>query len=569
MAPAVLIGHLAGYLAPVAAAPPAAASWAGTSAAAGSWAGTSAAMGSWAAAPPADVISAPPIDLVAVMPVLIVLGAACVAVLFEAVVPRASRFYAQAFLAVAAILVAGVWTVIQGIDGRYTVTMGGSIAVDSATYVMWGALLVLALLAVPVMADRVAEPGGAFVADAAVTPGSTRDRRATAVAAPMQTEIFPLALFAVGGMLVFPAANDYLTLFVALEVLSLPLYILCGLARRRRLISQEAAVKYFLIGAFTSAILLYGIALLYGYSGSVRFYAVAQAARAGGGSDVLLLGGIALLVVGMLFKGSVGPFHLWTPDVYQGAPTPVTAFMASCTKFAAFAAMVRVLQVSLAPMVSSWRPVLEIVAAASMVIGAVLGITQTDIKRMLAYSSIAHAGFLLLGVMSLSADGATATLFYLLTYGIATIGGFVILTAVRRGGMEATHLSDWAGMGKRSPLLAATMTVFLLSYAGIPLTAGFIGKFVVFSAAMSAGMGVLVVVAMLATVITAFFYLRIIVMMYFSDPAPAAPAGGVTIVLPSTTTLVVIAVCVLLTVLLGIVPGPVLHVMQVGFPLLS
>ena len=164
-------------------------------------------------------------------------------------------------------------------------------------------------------------------------------------------------------MLVFPAATDFLTLFVALEVLSLPLYLLCGLARRRRLISQEAAVKYFLIGAFTSAILLYGIALLYGYAGSIRFAAIASAAQAGGGSDVLLLGGIALLVVGLLFKGSVGPFHLWTPDVYQGAPTPVTAFMAACTKFAAFAAMLRVLQVALAPMVWSWRPVLGVVAA--------------------------------------------------------------------------------------------------------------------------------------------------------------------------------------------------------------
>ena len=166
---------------------------------------------------------------------------------------------------------------------------------------------------------------------------------ATQVAAPMQTEVFPLALFAIGGMMVFPAATDTVTLFVALEVLSLPLYLLCGLARRRRLISQEAAVKYFLLGAFTSAIFVYGLALLYGYAGSTAFAAIAAQARAGDSSDVLLLGGIALVVVGLLFKASVGPFHLWTPDVYQGAPTPVTAFMASCTKVAAFAAMLRVL----------------------------------------------------------------------------------------------------------------------------------------------------------------------------------------------------------------------------------
>ena len=528
------------------------------------------------AAPPVDKITAPGVDLVAIMPVLVVLGAACVGVLLEGILPRASRFYAQVVLAVLAVVFAGVWTIVEGTRSRYVVTVGGAITVDSATYVMWGSLLILALLSIPLMADRVTEPGGAFVADAAVTPGSTRDRRATAVATPMHTEVFPLALFAVGGMLVFPAASDFLTLFVALEVLSLPLYILCGLARRRRLISQEAAVKYFLIGAFTSAILLYGIALLYGYAGSVRFSAVSAAAQAGGGSEGLLLGGIALLVVGLLFKGSVGPFHLWTPDVYQGAPTPVTAFMASATKFAAFAAMLRVLQAALAPMAWSWRPVLYVVAVISMLIGAVLGITQTDIKRMLAYSSIAHAGFLLLGVMALSEQGASATLFYLLTYGIATIGGFILLTTVRRSGLEATHLSDWAGMGKRSPLLAAVMSVFLLSFAGIPLTSGFIGKFVVFTAAMHSGMGALVVIAMLATVITAFFYLRLIVMMWFSDPAggvstpgTSVVAGGPEIVVPGMVTTVVVAVCLILTVLLGVVPAPALDLMKVTFPLLS
>ena len=218
----------------------------------------------------------------------------------------------------------------------------------------------------------------------------------------MQTEVFPLALFAVGGMMVFPAASDPVTLFVALEVLSLPLYLMCGLARRRRLISQESAVKYFLLGAFTSAIFLYGLALLYGYAGSTAFSAIATQSRTGEGSDALLLGGMSLVVVGLLFKASVGPFHLWTPDVYQGAPTPVTAFMAACTKVAAFAAMLRVCLAALEPMAWSWQPVLAIVAAASMVIGSVIGITQTDMKRMLAYSSVAHAGFILLGVLAMS-----------------------------------------------------------------------------------------------------------------------------------------------------------------------
>jgi NADH-quinone oxidoreductase subunit N len=368
------------------------------------------------------------------------------------------------------------------------------------------------------------------------------------------------------------------------------------LARRRRLISQEAAVKYFLLGAFTSAIFAYGLAMLYGYCGSTQFAAVAAQARAGDSSDVLLLGGIALVVVGLLFKASVGPFHLWTPDVYQGAPTPVTAFMAACTKVAAFAAMLRVCLVALEPMTWTWQPVLAIIAGASMVIGSVIGITQTDMKRMLAYSSVAHAGFILLGVISMSETGASATMFYLLTYGMATIGAFAILTVVRKGDGEASHVADWAGMAKKSPVLAASMSLFLLSFAGIPLTAGFIGKLSVFTAAMEAGLGPWEVLAMIATAITAFFYLRIVVVMYFADPVKAVPveqpvgvaaaAGGAAttvrpavaagvagdspfVVVPGILTTIVIAVAVIVTLGLGLFPGPVLDLLSIPLPLLS
>jgi len=517
-------------------------------------------------------INAPSVDLIGVLPVLIVLGAAVLAVVVEAAVPRALRHVSQLSLSIVAIVAAGVATVVLGVDGHYSVTFAGAIAIDSATYVMWGSLLALALVSVPVMADRVAERGGSFAAQAASVIGSDRARQATAVATPMQTEVFPLALFAVGGMMVFPAASDLLTLFVALEVLSLPLYLLCGMARRKRLISQEAALKYFLIGAFTSAILLYGVALLYGYAGSVHFADIAAAVKAGQGSDLLLAAGVGLLVVGLLYKGSVGPFHLWTPDVYQGAPTPVSAFMGAATKFAAFAALLRVAQVALGPLAWTWKPVLMVVAVVSMAIGAFFGVIQQDLKRMLAYSSVAHAGFLLLGVMSISERGVTATLFYLLTYGFATIGGFNLLLMVRRGELEATRVSDWAGIAKKSPLLAATMTIFLLSLAGIPLTSGFIGKLVMFTAAMDAGMGPLVVIAMIATVVTAFFYLRVIVMMYFSEPPAPVSADGIPaphVVMPATLTLVAVGLCALLTVALGIVPQPVLDAMRVVFPLLS
>src|SRR4051812_208564 len=252
-------------------------------------------------------------------------------------------------------------------------------------------------------------------------------------------------MFAIGGMMLFVAANDLLIMFVALEVLSLPLYLISGLARRRRLLSQEAAVKYFLLGAFASAFFLYGLALVYGATGSVRLSDIRSASVADG-TDVLLVLGLALLVVGLLFKGSVAPFHSWTPDVYQGSPTPVTAFMAACTKVAAFGALLRIFFVAFNSTTWNWRPVMWAVAIISMLVGAVLGLTQTDVKRLLAYSSIAHAGFLIVGVISISVDGLSGTLFYLLTYGISTIGAFAIVTLVRDPAGEASHLSQWAGL---------------------------------------------------------------------------------------------------------------------------
>ncbi len=351
------------------------------------------------------------------------------------------------------------------------------------------------------IADRSVEPGGAFVASAAsraaaggsggVTYDPTDPDRSYGSpdqAPTMQTEVFPFTLFALGGMMTFVAANDLLTMFIALEVLSLPLYLMCGLARRRRLLSQEAAVKYFLLGAFASAFFLYGLALIYGYAGSVRLTDIAIASAGSARSDTLLFGGFALLVVGLLFKGSVGPFHTWTPDVYQGAPTPVTAFMGACTKVAAFGAILRVLHVAFGATRWEWRGVLWAVAIVSMVIGAVLGLTQTDIKRMVAYSSVAHAGFLLIGAMAITPQGVSGTLFYLLAYGFTTLAVFGVISLVRTADGEATHLSQWAGLGKRSPLTAGIMAFLLLALAGIPLTSGFTAKFAVFAAGIGDGM---------------------------------------------------------------------------------
>jgi NADH-quinone oxidoreductase subunit N len=502
-------------------------------------------------------IEAPDLSFAALAPLLFVLGAACIGVLVEAFGPRESRHPVQVAVALVGMLGGLVTTLL--LAGTREVTAGGALAVDGAGLFLQATIAGLGALSILLFAERNLDPArSAFVVSAAVPAGSARDRELLTVQR-VQTEVYPLASFAVGGMMLFVTANDLLVMFVALEVLSLPLYLISGLARRRRLLSQEAAVKYFLLGAFASAFFLYGLALVYGATGSVRLAAVRDAVGAGE-TDTLLVLGLALLVVGLLFKASVAPFHTWTPDVYQGAPTPVTAFMAACTKVAAFGAILRLLYVAFGTEEWTWRPLVYGVAIVSMVVGAVLGLTQTDLKRMLAYSSVAHAGFLLVGVVGFPATGEAAgsglpsVLFYLLAYGTTTLGAFAVLTLVRSGDGEATHLSQWAGLAQRSPLTAAVMALFLLALAGIPLTSGFTGKFAVFRAAIEDGAWPLALVALLASAIAAFFYLRVIVLMYFSEPAADGPTVGV----PGMPTTIVLAVTAAATLVLGIVPGAVL-----------
>jgi NADH-quinone oxidoreductase subunit N len=510
------------------------------------------------------MIEAPELSLAALAPLLFVFGAACVGVLIEAFWPRESRHPVQVTVALVGTLGALVCTLLLAVRdeaGNGEVTAAGALAVDGAALFLQATIAGLGALALLLFAERALDPArSAFVTSAAVPAGSPRDRE-LATSERVQTEVYPLATFAIGGMMLFTASNDLLIMFVALEVLSLPLYLISGLARRRRLLSQEAAVKYFLLGAFASAFFLYGLALVYGATGSVRLRDIHEANLAQG-TDILLVLGLALLVVGLLFKASVAPFHTWTPDVYQGAPTPVTAFMAACTKVAAFGAILRLLYVAFGGAEWSWRPLIYGVAIVSMVVGAVLGLTQTDLKRMLAYSSIAHAGFLLTGVLGLGeggeGSGLAATMFYLLTYGITTLGVFAVLTLVRDGDGEASHLSQWAGLASRSPLTAAVMSLFLLALAGIPVTAGFIGKFAVFRAAIEEGAWPLVLVALLASAVAAFFYLRVIVLMYFSPPAVDGPTVGV----PGVPTTIVLAVSATATLVLGIVPGPVLDLAE-------
>lgn len=507
-----------------------------------------------ALAAPLETITSPSLAYGALLPVLIVIVAACASVLVEAGVSRESRYMTQMVLTIGALVAALIAVIVK--RGERVVTAAGAISVDGVSLFLWGSILSMAILCVMLIGERSVYTGSAVVAQAAVVAGSSGDRR-MATSTRIQTEIFPLTLFAVAGMMIFPASNNLLLMFIALEVLSLPLYLMCGLARRRRLLSQEAALKYFLLGAFASAFFLYGLALIYGYANSVDLPVVLASASSSGKSDVLLYLGLGMLLVGLLFKAGIAPFHTWTPDVYQGAPTPVTAFMASCTKVAAFGAISRVLYVGFNSTQWDWRPIVWGAAIASMVVGSVLGLTQTDLKRLLAYSSIAHAGFILVGVIAMSEQGLASMMFYLVTYGFTTIAAFGLLTLVRTGDGEATQMAQWAGMAKRSPLVAVTMTVLLLGMAGIPLTSGFTAKFFVFRAAYSDA-GPLVIVALLASAVAAFFYLRIIVVMFFAEPHPDGP----TIAVPSALTTIALTIGVAVTIVLGVAPQPILDLAQ-------
>jgi proton-translocating NADH-quinone oxidoreductase chain N len=516
--------------------------------------------GTLAAAAP--TISAPHINYGQLSPMLLVFGAAVIGVLVEAFVSRPLRRPIQLAVALVGLVAAFVATILvasssifaHGSAGRLTAVT--AVAVDRPTLFIQGTILVLAFISVLLIAESSHEVS-AFTAQAAAVPGSAEEREALETGIT-HTEVYPLALFAIGGMLLFPAANDLLTMFVALEVLSLPLYLLCGLARRRRLLSQEAAMKYFLLGSFSSAFFLFGVAMLYGFSGSVRLSAIAAAASSDTASSTLLYAGIALLGIGLFFKIGAVPFQSWKPDVYQGAPTPVTALMASCTLVSAFGALLRIFYVAFGQLAWSWRPAMWTVAILTMLGGSIVAITQTDVKRLLAYSSIAQAGYILTGVVAASAVGLSSSLFYLAAYGITVIGAFAVVTLVRDQAGEAAHLSRWAGLGKRSPLFAGCFAFFLIAFAGIPLTSGFTGKFAVFQAAISGGATPLVIVGALSSAILAFPYVRVIVLMFFSDPAPEGPS----VVRPSLYTGAAVAIGVLGTLVLGIVPGPLLNLAQ-------
>ncbi len=378
-------------------------------------------------------------------------------------------------------------------------------------------------------------------------------------------EFYALVLFCVSGMMLMAASADLIVMFIALETFSIALYVMVGY-RRDELAGQESAMKYFLLGAFSSAFFLLGIALVYGATGSTNLYGtpghpgILSFLTGSSALDVgLLLLGMAFLIVGLGFKIAAVPFHMWTPDAYQGAPSPVTGFMASATKLAAFAAILRLFDVAMYSLRWDWRPYLIGLAIASMVIGSVVALVQEDVKRILAYSSIAHAGFVLTGVIAANDAGVSSSLFYLATYGLTILGAFAVVAAIGGRGERRVRLADYRGLYHESPLLAGAMTLFLLSLAGVPITAGFVGKLVVFIAAIQAGYWWLVVVALAMSAVAAFFYIRIIVVMYMSERLEPLPEGGgpAPVVLGAAGRAVV-GVTALATIFFGLIWGPLI-----------
>jgi NADH-quinone oxidoreductase subunit N len=365
-------------------------------------------------------------------------------------------------------------------------------------------------------------------------------------------EYYPLLLFASTGMTLLGASADFIMVFISIEILSLSLYILTAFARRD-LVSQEAAFKYFLLGAFSSALLLYGIAVTYGVAGTTNIARAGGAFAALDAPQTLTLAAMGLLLVGFGFKTAIVPFHMWTPDVYQGAPTPVTGFMAAATKAAAFAAFVRVFVGALGGLQWSWVPVFWVLAVITMLVGAVLAIVQRDIKRMLGYSAVTHAGYLLLGLTAVSREGISSLLFYLLIYGITSVGAFGVLSLFERRTSKAMALDDLRGMGRRYPVPAGMLALFLLSLAGLPGTAGFMAKFYVFSAAMEAGQEVLVIAAILSSVIAFFFYIRVIVAMFMEETEEGDEEGPELVATTGQSAGLGLAAAAV--VVLGILPG--------------
>ena len=374
-------------------------------------------------------------------------------------------------------------------------------------------------------------------------------------------DFYVLMLLSASGGILMAKANDLILVFLGLEILSIALYVMAGYQRERPR-SLEASIKYFVLGAFSSAFFLYGVALTYGATGSTNLAVVSEFLRTQTVTTGVFLGGMALLLVGLGFKVAAVPFHMWTPDVYQGSPTPVTGFMAAAAKAAGFAALLRIFFSTFGDNRLDWQPIVWTLAVLSLVVGSVLAVVQTDVKRMLAYSSIAHAGYVLVGLQAATTRGISGSLFYLLAYTFMILGSFAIATIVGRTGDDRHSLDDYRGLAQARPGLAFAFTIFLLAQAGVPLTSGFLAKFNVIAAAVEAESYAIAIIAMLAAVIAAFFYLRIIVTMYMVSDDEEAHAGTDEPAQPRLSipggAAVALGLALAFTLIVGFLPEPVL-----------
>jgi NADH-quinone oxidoreductase subunit N len=482
-------------------------------------------------------ITPPVIDLNVVLQLLIVFGWGMLLLLVDLFVPR-ERKRVTGYLAIIGLIVAAVvgiplWSYNHGTFG--TTTSDTMIQLDNYALTLNWIFLLVAAITIAISLDYLARQG--------IERG----------------EYYSLIMFATGGMMLLGQGTDLIVLFLGLELLSITLYVLAGFAYPR-LSSEEAAMKYLLIGAFAAGFLVFGIALLYGATGSSNLGEIStilsKQALAPEDYTFLLVGG-ALVIVGFGYKIAMAPFHMWTPDVYEGAPTPVTAFMSVGAKGAGFAALTRFLLVALGTQQSVWVPALAALAAITMVVGNISAIAQVNVKRMLAYSSIGHAGYILLGVLAANNRGVEGFLFYLLAYALTNLGAFAVLIALEQKGEAAWNMDDLAGLWGRRPLLALAMALCMFSLAGVPPTIGFVAKFYVFTAAWQAGLGWLALVGVITSAIAAFFYLRIIVQMFMREPVREVRSLRFDPGLMLGIGLATIGI-----VVLGIIPTPMIELVQ-------
>ncbi|WNM59838.1 NADH-quinone oxidoreductase subunit N [Candidatus Nitrospira allomarina] len=478
-------------------------------------------------------------DLVLILPELLIVGMACLILVLDPITP-AHKKDLLAWMSLGILVVVSVVTV-SGF-GERVMAFSDLVVVDSYA-VFWKMLLYLV--------------SGLTIL---LSMGYLKEEKI------QLAEYYAFVLLALTGMMVMVSGADLLTIYLGIELMSITLYIMAGF-KRFELRSIESSAKYFVLGAFSSGILLYGISIIFGVTGSTRLVEIAAVVNGRGIDDPLVFISLMLLIVGFGFKVAAVPFHMWTPDVYEGAPTSVTAFMAVASKAASFAAFLRVLLEAFGGIKPDWNMLILVICIITVALGNLVAIVQTNVKRMLAYSSIAHAGYALIGVVvagwagsegAVSSQGVSSLMLYLAIYSFMTIGAFSMVAILRKGGLEGEEIEDFTGLAKRHKGGAFLMLVFMVSLAGIPPTAGFIGKLYLFMAAVNAGLAWLAIIGLIFAAISAFFYLRIVMVMYMREPSSEQELHTRLVLSPQVS--FVLACAVAGVVLLGIFPGPLVSV---------